>query len=117
MVVVVPPGFQLLAGIDDTGEGRLVQEVVALASIDALYEAVLAKLSRRDVVPFDIGLLAPAQDRYAYQFRDIVAYVRVGPPSGASEYPRVRYTGDACSRLATSKPLCIRPAGSSPRSC
>jgi hypothetical protein len=43
-------------------EQRLVQAFVAQAAIEALNEAVLHWLARRDVVPLDAPFLRPAQD-------------------------------------------------------
>ncbi len=79
VVVVVPPGFQLLAGMGEAGEDRLVQELVAQTRIEALDEPVLIGLARRDVVPLDIALLRPAQDRHAGQFGAVVTDDGVGP--------------------------------------
>ena len=71
VVVVVPPGFQFLAGVGETGEDRLVQELVAQTCVKAIDEPVLIRLSRCDVVPLDIAFLRPAQDRHAGQFRAV----------------------------------------------
>lgn len=68
VVVVVAPGFQLLAGVGEAGEDRLVQELVPQACVEALDEPVLVWLPRRDVVPLDIAFLRPAQDRHTGEF-------------------------------------------------
>lgn len=79
VVVVVAPGFQLLAGVGEAGEDRLVQELVPEPGIEALDEPVLIGLARRDVVPLDVAFLAPAQDRHAGQLSAVIADDRVGP--------------------------------------
>ena len=78
VVVVVPPGFQLPAGMGEAGEDRLVQELVPEPGIEALDESVLIGLARRDVVPLDAPLLRPAQDHHAGQFGPVVADDRMG---------------------------------------
>ena len=67
VVVVVPPGFQFLAGVGKAGGDRLVQELIAQARIEAFDEPVLVGLPRRDLVPLDIAFLRPAQDRHTGQ--------------------------------------------------
>ena len=57
VVVVVPPRFQLLTGVGEAGEDRLVQELVPEPRVEALDEPVLVGLAWRDVVPLDIALL------------------------------------------------------------
>ena len=62
MIVVVSPVAQHRAGMAQLGEQRLVQALVAQAIVEALDVAILLRLARRDVVPFDPALLRPAQD-------------------------------------------------------
>src|SRR5579871_708465 len=66
-VVVVLPDCQRLARMTEGDEQRLVQELIAQPSVEALDKGVLYRLARRDVVPFDLALLRPAQDREAGQ--------------------------------------------------
>jgi hypothetical protein len=40
----------------------LVQALVAQATIERFYEAILLRLSRRDVMPLNAGVLAPGED-------------------------------------------------------
>jgi hypothetical protein len=72
-VVVLLPGGEFDAGVTDRGEQRLVQAFVPEPPVEAFHEAVLHRLSRRDVVPVDAPLLAPSQDRHTGQF-GAVAY-------------------------------------------
>lgn len=83
VVVVVSPCLQLLAGMGEAGEDRLVQELIAQPRVEALDEPVLVWFTRRNVVPFHIALLGPAQDGHAGQFGAIVAdhRVRLAPQS------------------------------------
>ena len=62
-IVVVPPAGDAAAGVAEALEDLLVQKLVAQPTVEALHEAVLLRLARRDVVPFDALLLLPAQDR------------------------------------------------------
>lgn len=54
-------------------EYGLTKELVAQAPIEALDEAVLHRFARRNVVPGDVGLLAPAQDRCRGELGAVVA--------------------------------------------
>ena len=58
-VVVDPPCFDDLAGLAEVGEQGFVQAFVSKLAVEALDEAVLHRLARRDVVPFDAALLLP----------------------------------------------------------
>jgi hypothetical protein len=46
-----------VAGLLEAAEEVLVQALIAQAADEALGEAVLLRLARRDVVPFDVALL------------------------------------------------------------
>lgn len=52
---------------------------------EALDERVLGRLARCDVVPFDIGLLAPPQDRHGGQLSAVVGDDRVRPAAPADD--------------------------------
>jgi hypothetical protein len=67
-------------------EHRLVQQLVAQAPVEALPEAVLHRLARRDVVPGDAAFLLPAQDRHRGQLGAIVAHHH-GRPAALSDQP------------------------------
>ncbi len=56
------------------GEQRLVEALVPEAPVEALDEAVLHRLARRDVVPFDLPLLGPSEDRAGGELRAVVAH-------------------------------------------
>lgn len=94
--VVVLPGTDLLPGLAEGREQCLVQQLVPEAPVEALDEAVLHRLARRDVVPFDAGALAPRQDRHRGQLRVVVAdhHGRAPPPGDHG----VKLPGDAMSR-------------------
>ena len=63
MVVVVAPCRDQVAGMAQAGEQMLVEALVPQAAVEALDEAVLHGFARRDVVPFDLSVLLPRQDR------------------------------------------------------
>lgn len=64
MVLVLPPDFQLLAGMGDAGEDRLVQKLIRQARFETFVEPVLLWLAWRDVVPLEIALLSPPQESW-----------------------------------------------------
>ncbi len=72
-VVVVLPGVQQSAGLRQRREQGLVEAFVAQAAVEALDEGVVGRLARRDVMPFDLAFLKPAQDRCRGQLGAIVA--------------------------------------------
>jgi hypothetical protein len=59
VVVVPPPGLEHGAGVRQGAEQGLVDEFVAQAAVEALDEAVLLRLARRDVMPADLALVGP----------------------------------------------------------
>ena len=61
-VVVDAPSFDDVARLGERGEHMLVQALVPQLAVEALHEAVLLRLARRDVVPFDATLLLPGED-------------------------------------------------------
>jgi hypothetical protein len=72
-IVIVPPGGQHEPGMGQRGEQGLVEAFVPQATVEALHEAVLHRLARRDVVPLDPSLLRPAQDGRRGQLGAIIA--------------------------------------------
>ena len=58
-VVIIGPGGDRLASMGDAHEQRLIEQLVAHAIVEAFAEAVLRRLVRRDVVPFDAGFVGP----------------------------------------------------------
>jgi hypothetical protein len=85
MFVVAPPVFQHQTGPHQGREGGLVRKLVAQAAVEAFDEGVLHGLTRRNLVPAELGLLGPAQDRIAGQLRAVVADNRPGPAAGADQ--------------------------------
>ena len=73
-VVVDPPCLDDLARLLEAGEEMLVEALIAQAPVEALDEAVLHRLARRDVVPFDMALLLPVQDGVRGQLGAVVAH-------------------------------------------
>ena len=108
-------------------EQRLVQQFVAEPTIGTLDKAVLLRLSGRDVMPSDAGLIRPAQDGVRGELGAIVADDRVfGRPRadgshrsarGATRRPRrSRYRRSApdtprCSRRQPPRIRNRRPSG------
>jgi len=73
VIIIVPPGHEHEAGMRQRREQGLVNAFVTQAAVEALDEAVLHRLPRRDIMPFDLTLLRPAQDRRRGQFGPVVA--------------------------------------------
>ncbi len=71
-VVVAPPLLEQDACFIKGREHRFVQQFVPEPGVEALDAGVLLRLSRRDVVPFDLLFLRPAQDRHAGELGAIV---------------------------------------------
>ena len=60
------------------GEQPLVEELIAQPSDEALHEAVLHWLARRDVVPLDLAILLPGQDGVRGQLGAVVGEIMQG---------------------------------------
>ena len=60
-VVVDPPFFDDLARLLEVDEQVLLETLVAKSAVEALHEAILHRLARRDVVPFDAAFLLPGR--------------------------------------------------------
>src|SRR3546814_3998088 len=71
-------------------EQRLVQQFIAHPAVEALAEAVLHRLARRDVMPFYAHLPAPCQHRIAGQLGAIVT----------DDHPRLAALGNQLRQLA-----------------
>lgn len=65
IVVIVSPKGQLAPCIVQAVEHSLVQELVAQAAVEAFDDGILLRLSRVDVMPLDIVVVCPFQDRPA----------------------------------------------------
>jgi len=61
-VVVRPPYLDDPSRRSQRWEQVLVQALVAQATIERFYKAVLLRLAQRDVMPLDPGVLAPGED-------------------------------------------------------
>ena len=66
-------------------EQRLVQQLVTQTTVEALVEAVLLRLARRDVVPAHTGVVGPGQDGVGRVFRAVVADDRLGSPASQDD--------------------------------
>ena len=55
-------GLRVARELDRVAEQMLVEALVTKAAVEALDEAILHRLARRDVVPFDVTQLLPSQD-------------------------------------------------------
>src|SRR5438309_9048303 len=93
MVVVDPPSLNDLASSVQAAEQVLVEAFVAEATIEALDEAILHRLARSDVVPFNGVILLPLQDRSGGQLRAVVADDHQRPSALARE--PLKLAGDA----------------------
>lgn len=73
-VVVGHPVRNDGTGVDRAAEHGFVQQLVAHPAVERLDEAILHRLARRDVVPFDVLRLTPVKDRIRGQFRPIACW-------------------------------------------
>ena len=58
-VVILLPFFKRLTGIAQCAKQRFVEAFVSQFAVEAFDEAVLLRLSGRDVMPVDAGFLHP----------------------------------------------------------
>lgn len=72
-VVVGNPNRDLRAGVVEVEEQRLIEKLVAHAAVEALGEAVLHRLARRDEVPVDTAVAASGEHGVAGELRAVVA--------------------------------------------
>ena len=63
VIVIVSPESQLAASIIQGVEDLLVEQLVAQAAVEAFDEAVLLRLTRINVMPSNIVIASPLQDR------------------------------------------------------
>ena len=99
MVVVVAPCRDQVAGVAQAGEQVLVQAFIPQTTVEALDEAVLHRFAGRDVVPFDLPVLLPCQDRIRGQLRAIVTdhHAGIAPQLGDPvEFPCHMMARDRC---------------------
>ncbi len=67
-VVIGDPGCEQIAGMGEVAKQRLVQKLIPHPAVEAFDETVLHRLARRDVMPIDLVLSTPLQDRVRGQF-------------------------------------------------
>ena len=72
-VVVRPPCLDDPSRRSQRGEQVFVQTLVAQATIERFYKAILLRLPRGNVVPLDAGVLTPGEDGVTGQFGAVVA--------------------------------------------
>jgi len=90
-------------------EQVLVETLVSQLSIEAFQEAVLHRLSRRDVVPFDTPILLPGEHGIRGEFGSIVTdlYAGIAAPFGNGiqltgyAFPRDRVVDHGCQTVPT----------------
>lgn len=95
-IVVDPSFFDAVSGMSIAGEEPLVETLVAHLSVEALHEAVLYRLARRDVVPFDTPVFLPCQDGIRGQLGAIVRHDHAGVAAMFGD--DVEFTGDTFAR-------------------
>src|SRR3954449_6974526 len=100
MVVVDPPSLDDLASSVQSAEQVLVEAFVAEATIEALDETILHRLSPSDVVPLDGVILLPLQDRSGGQLRAVVADDHQRPSALAREPLKLAGDADTCSEVS-----------------
>ncbi len=98
VVIVVSPKRQLAPCIVEGVEHLFVEQRIAQTAVEAFDERVLPRLSRIDVVPVDIVVVRPFQDRPACELRCVVAD-NAGRLS-ADTHKRVQLPCDACAGYA-----------------
>ena len=72
VVVVISPQTELSPSVSEAPEHLLVQAFIAQPAVEAFHEAILHRLSRGDVMPFDPALGAPAEDGVRGQLGSII---------------------------------------------
>jgi len=73
LVVVVAPCRNHAAGMAQRREQVLIEALLAHPAVEALDQAILHGLARRDIVPSDLTILLPLEQCIAGQFCPVVA--------------------------------------------
>ncbi len=97
LVVVVGPDRDLCPGMIEAKEQALVEKFVAHATVEALAEAVLHRLSRRDKMPDDVVVLRPGEHRVRRELGPVVGDDQAGfatPFDQRRQFTRHAPTGD-----------------------
>ena len=96
VIVVVAPCRNQMAGMAQGWEQVLVQALVPQTAVEAFHEAVLHRLARRDVVPFDLAVLLPFEHGVRRQLGAVVADHHAGMLAHLGD--PVQFAGDTVSR-------------------
>lgn len=76
-IIVCPFGNGALSVIE-AEEQTFVEQFVAHQAIEGLNIAILHRLSRRDIMPFDLMVFRPGEDRIRGEFRTVVGNDHAG---------------------------------------
>lgn len=95
-IVVDPPVFDAVSGMPIAGEEPLVETLVAHPSVEVFHEAVLHRLARRDVGPFNMPAFLPRQNGIRGQLSAIVRHDHAGVAAMLDD--DVEFAGDTLAR-------------------
>ena len=98
VIVVVAPCRNQMAGMAQRREQVLVQAFVPQATIEALHEAVLHRLSRCDVVPFNLPILLPFEHGVRRQLGAVVTDDHAGGATRLRDPVQLAGNADAGDR-------------------
>ena len=84
-VVVDPPFFDDPSGLWQADEEMLVETLVTQSAIEALDEAILHWLARGNIVPFNLGLVRPAEDGVGRELGPVIADNHLRLATGGDE--------------------------------
>lgn len=96
LVVVLLPFGDLGPDMSQRRERCFVEALVAEAAIEAFNETVLQRLSRRAVMPFDMCLLAPPENRHRGQFGAVIRDNGSGPST--TVHDRIEFSRNTQTR-------------------
>jgi hypothetical protein len=86
-IVVLPPGSQHGPWLHHGGKQRLIEAFIAKPAVEAFDKRILGGFARRNLMPFHLPLLRPAQDRGQCQLRAAVVDHRQRLRTGLSPPP------------------------------
>jgi hypothetical protein len=61
VIVVISPFFDDIAGMIVAGKQVFIQTLIAQPTVEAFNKTVLHWFARRNIMPFDLGVLLPFQ--------------------------------------------------------
>ncbi len=96
VVVVAYPGADLFPRVVKAEEQRLIQELIAHASVEAFAEAVLHGLARRDVMPLHLAFARPGENGVRGELRPVIGDDHARRATPPDEHRQL--TGDALAR-------------------